>query len=227
MCRHRNSVERNLGEANVQHVHRKSLGQDVVSRLGPRARHRGGRARRHPARRLPRPLSRARERAQRADSGARGEAADPERHARQRSSQPSRCTHRRRCRERRSRSGAIADPSYLAGSAAAADIFPGQQLTATRTSLRAIPPSVDSQLTGTQRAYLDLDRQRPRDTSQVLPGDRVDVYISVGGVVKLFRPNVKVITTPTVPGPRRRRQPHPAHRHEGSGDVALRRRQCS
>ena len=34
-----------------------------------------------------------------------------------------------------------------------------------------------------------------------MPGDRVDVYIAVNGTVKLFRPNVKVITTPTVPGP--------------------------
>ena len=34
-----------------------------------------------------------------------------------------------------------------------------------------------------------------------MPGDSVDVYTSVAGVVKLFRPNVKVLTTPTVPGP--------------------------
>jgi hypothetical protein len=35
----------------------------------------------------------------------------------------------------------------------------------------------------------------------VMPGDSVDVYIAVGGVTRLFRPNVKVLTTPTVPGP--------------------------
>ena len=29
----------------------------------------------------------------------------------------------------------------------------------------------------------------------------MDVYTSVGGVVKLFSPNVKVLTTPAVPGP--------------------------
>ena len=32
-------------------------------------------------------------------------------------------------------------------------------------------------------------------------GDSVDVYTSVGGVVKLFAPNVKVLTIPAVPGP--------------------------
>ena len=34
-----------------------------------------------------------------------------------------------------------------------------------------------------------------------MPGDSVDVYIAVAGVVKLFEPNVKVLTTPTFPGP--------------------------
>ena len=32
-------------------------------------------------------------------------------------------------------------------------------------------------------------------------GDSVDVYTSVGGVVKLFAPNVKVLTIPAIPGP--------------------------
>ena len=32
-------------------------------------------------------------------------------------------------------------------------------------------------------------------------GDSVDVYTSVAGVVKLFAPNVKVLTIPAVPGP--------------------------
>jgi Flp pilus assembly protein CpaB len=96
--------------------------------------------------------------------------------------------------------GALADPSYLAGRAAAADIFPGQQFTATdfATSDTA---SVDSQLTGTERAFAMSIDPTHGISSQVMPGDRVDVYIAVNGVVKLFRPNVKVITTPTVPGP--------------------------
>jgi Flp pilus assembly protein CpaB len=80
------------------------------------------------------------------------------------------------------------------------DIFPGQQFTATdfATSDTA---SVDSQITGTQRAFaMSIDGVHGV-SSQVMPGDHVDVYTSVAGVVKLFRPNVKVLTTPTFPGP--------------------------
>jgi Flp pilus assembly protein CpaB len=96
--------------------------------------------------------------------------------------------------------GAISDPAYLSGRAAAADIFPGQQFTATDFAA-SDTASVDSQLTGTERAFaMSIDGVHGV-SSQVMPGDHVDVYTSVGGVVKLFRPNVKVITTPTVPGP--------------------------
>ena len=96
--------------------------------------------------------------------------------------------------------GAIADPSYLSGRAAAADIFPGQQFTATDFAA-SDTASVDSQITGTQRGIsISVDGVHG-SSSQVMPGDRIDVYITVGGVVKLFRPNVKVITIPTIPGP--------------------------
>lgn len=96
--------------------------------------------------------------------------------------------------------GAIADPAYLSGRAAATDIFPGQQFTATDFAA-SDTASVDSQLTGTQRGIsISIDSVHG-SSSQVMPGDRVDVYITVGGVVRLFRPNVKVITTPTFPGP--------------------------
>jgi Flp pilus assembly protein CpaB len=96
--------------------------------------------------------------------------------------------------------GAIADPTYLAGKAAAADIFPGQQFTATDFAA-SDTAAVDSQLTGTQRAFaLSLDGVHGV-SSQVMPGDRVDVYISASGTTKLFASNVKVLTTPTVPGP--------------------------
>ena len=96
--------------------------------------------------------------------------------------------------------GAVADPSYLAGRAAAVDIFPGQQITATDFAA-SDTTSVDSQITGTHRAFaLSIDPVHGV-SSQVMPGDSVDVYLSVGGLVKLFRPNVKVLTTPTVPGP--------------------------
>jgi Flp pilus assembly protein CpaB len=96
--------------------------------------------------------------------------------------------------------GAISDPAYLSGRAAAADIFPGQQFTATdfATSDTA---SVDSQLTGVERAFAMSIDSVHGVSSQVMPGDHVDVYVSVGGLVKLFRPNVEVLTTPTFPGP--------------------------
>jgi Flp pilus assembly protein CpaB len=96
--------------------------------------------------------------------------------------------------------GAVADPSYLAGRAAAADIFPGQQLTETDFAA-SDSAAVDSQLTGTERAFAMSIDPTHGISSQVMPGDRVDVYISVNGTTKLFEPNVKVITTPTVPGP--------------------------
>ena len=37
--------------------------------------------------------------------------------------------------------------------------------------------------------------------SQLQVGDSVDIYTSVSGTVKLFEPNVKVLTIPAVPGP--------------------------
>jgi Flp pilus assembly protein CpaB len=96
--------------------------------------------------------------------------------------------------------GAVADPSYLAGRAAAADIFPGQQITSTDFAA-SDTTSVDSQITGTQRAIsISIDNVHG-SLSQLQPGDSVDVYLTVAGVVKLFDPNVKVLTTPAVPGP--------------------------
>ena len=96
--------------------------------------------------------------------------------------------------------GAIADPSYLAGRAAAVEIFPGQQITSTDFAA-SDTASVDSQITGTQRALsISIDNVHG-SLSQVQAGDSVDVYTSVAGVVKLFEPNVKVLTIPAVPGP--------------------------
>ncbi len=96
--------------------------------------------------------------------------------------------------------GAIADPSYLAGRAASADIFPGQQFTATDFAA-SDTLSVDSQITKNERAIsISLDSVRG-SSSQVQVGDSVDVYTAIAGTVKLFRPNVKVLAIPTVPGP--------------------------
>ena len=96
--------------------------------------------------------------------------------------------------------GALSDPQYLSGRAASLEIFPGQQFTATdfATSDTA---SVDSQITGTQRALsISIDGVHG-SLSQIQAGDSVDIYIAVAGVVKLFRPNVKVLAIPLTPGP--------------------------
>jgi len=96
--------------------------------------------------------------------------------------------------------GAVSDPQYLVGRAAASDILPGQQFTATdfATSDTA---AVSSQITGNQRGVaLSISGVNSVD-SQVRVGDAVDVYIGTAGVVKLFRPNVKVLAVPSVPGP--------------------------
>ena len=96
--------------------------------------------------------------------------------------------------------GAIADPAYLSGRAAAVDIFPGQQFTAADFAA-SDTASVDSQITGTERAFaMSIDGVHGI-SSQVQAGDSVDVYMAIGGVTKLFRPNVKVLTIPTIPGP--------------------------
>jgi Flp pilus assembly protein CpaB len=96
--------------------------------------------------------------------------------------------------------GAVSDPSYLAGRAAAVEIFPGQQITATDFAA-SDTTSVDSQITGTQRAFaLSID-QVHGVLSQVQVGDSVDVYINANGTTKLFAPNVKVLTIPAIPGP--------------------------
>ena len=96
--------------------------------------------------------------------------------------------------------GAVADPSYLAGRAAAADIFPGQQITSTDFAA-SDTTSVDSQITGTQRAIsISIDNVHG-SLSQLQVGDSVDIYTSVTGTVKLFEPNVKVLTIPAIPGP--------------------------
>jgi Flp pilus assembly protein CpaB len=96
--------------------------------------------------------------------------------------------------------GAIADPQYLTGRAAAADIFPGQQITATDFAVDT-GASVASQITGTQRALaLSIDAVHG-NLSQVRTGDVLDVYVAVAGIVKLFRPNVKVLAVPGTPGP--------------------------
>jgi Flp pilus assembly protein CpaB len=110
--------------------------------------------------------------------------------------------------------GAVSDPQYLVGRAAAADILPGQQFTAVDFAA-SDTSAVNSQITGEQRGVALSIAGPDAVSSQVRPGEYVDVYINVGGVagqslVKLFRPNVKVLAVPTVPGP------------NGTGDLIVR-----
>jgi pilus assembly protein CpaB len=95
---------------------------------------------------------------------------------------------------------AISDPQYLTGRAAAADILPGQQLTAADFAATDTS-SVDSQITGTERAIsISIDNVHG-SLSQLQAGDSVDIYTAVQGVVELFRPNVKVLAVPSAAGP--------------------------
>jgi len=104
------------------------------------------------------------------------------------------------------RVGAVTDASYLTGRAAAVDILPGQQITAADFAATDTG-SVKSQLRGTERAIsISIDNVHG-SLSQLQAGDSIDLYIALGGgtggqgLVKLFEPNVKVLTIPTQPGP--------------------------
>jgi Flp pilus assembly protein CpaB len=111
--------------------------------------------------------------------------------------------------------GALADPQYLVNQAAATEIFPGQQLTAADFAF-ADTAAVDSQITGSQRAISISIDDVHGSLSQLQGGDAIDLYIALGGrpagqpIVKLFKPNVKVLAVPSVPGP------------VGSGNLILR-----
>ncbi len=95
--------------------------------------------------------------------------------------------------------GAVADPQYLLGRAAAVDILPGQQFTdadfAATTST-----TVKSQIVGPQRAISIAIDNIHGSLSQLAAGDFVDIYVGITGAVKLFRANVKVLAVPTPEG---------------------------
>jgi Flp pilus assembly protein CpaB len=99
--------------------------------------------------------------------------------------------------------GAIADPSFLTGRAAAIEILPGEQLTALDFAA-STTTTVDSQITGVQRALsVSIDAVHG-SLSQLKSGDHIDIYIRIDDPVtnepqiRLFRDNVKVLA---VPGP--------------------------
>ena len=95
--------------------------------------------------------------------------------------------------------GAIADPQFLTGRAAAAEILPGQQITALDFAATTTT-TVDSQITGTERAISIAIDAVHGSLSQVQAGDFVDIYISAAGTVKLFKPAVEVLAVPLTTG---------------------------
>ncbi len=99
--------------------------------------------------------------------------------------------------------GAIADPTFLTGRAAALEVLPGQQLTATDFAATTTT-TVDSQITGSQRALsISIDAVHG-SLGQIKAGDDVDIYYETTRKgtgqpqIELFRPSVKILA---VPGP--------------------------
>jgi Flp pilus assembly protein CpaB len=100
--------------------------------------------------------------------------------------------------------GAIVDTSQLHGKVAAADILPGQQLTAADFIASG---GITSELAPDQRAMTITDDSARGMVGQLQAGDRVDVYgdLEPGGgrgesVVVLLMSNVPVLKAPTSSG---------------------------
>ncbi len=188
-------------------VDRKSLRQDVVSRVGYRPRDRRDRPCGDPARRLPRPLSRARRRRERPNACLGGKAVHPGRNAGDaRRERPHVCADDASAQGGRGR-------SYLRSAVPerarrVCGDLPGPAVHGDRLRRSADTASVDSQITGVQRAIsVSIDNVHG-SLSQLQAGDSIDLYVALGGggpggqaLVKLFKPNVKVLMVPAVPGP--------------------------
>jgi Flp pilus assembly protein CpaB len=104
--------------------------------------------------------------------------------------------------------GAISDPGALRGLVATHDIYPGEQLTATDFAPLA-PGSLQTDLSGNQRAIaVPIDAAHGM-TGQIGAGDHVDVFVGVnqagaGGarpVIKLIIADALVLRTPTTGAP--------------------------
>jgi Flp pilus assembly protein CpaB len=104
-------------------------------------------------------------------------------------------------------SGAFTDPGVLTGRVAVADIYPGQQFTASNFAL-APPDLLQNKITGVERVInISTDAEHGL-IGQISPGDHVDIFIgfnlkSIGGsrpVIKLLLPNVEVLRVPVGAG---------------------------
>jgi Flp pilus assembly protein CpaB len=103
--------------------------------------------------------------------------------------------------------GALTDPAALSGRVAIADIYPGQQLTAASFAYAA-PGSLQTKLTGADRAItLAVDASHGM-IGQIAAGDHIDVFIGfnvqgAGGtqpVIKLLMADVLVLKAPLAGG---------------------------
>jgi Flp pilus assembly protein CpaB len=98
--------------------------------------------------------------------------------------------------------GALTDPSALAGRIAVKDIYAGQQLTAA-DFVYAPPGTLQTTISGTDRAMnISIDAQHGM-IGQIAAGDRIDIFYGLnvagptgGAVVKLLLSNVLVLRAP-------------------------------
>jgi Flp pilus assembly protein CpaB len=94
--------------------------------------------------------------------------------------------------------GAIADPAYLNGRVAAADVFPGQQITTGDLSV-GTTEAVPTTLTGAERGVavpIDAARGLVGYTQQ---GDHVDVYVGLTTgttLLTLLAPDIEILRAP-------------------------------
>ena len=90
---------------------------------------------------------------------------------------------------------AITDPAQIAGHIAASDILPGQQFTAGEFTTQA-PQSLPYQLVGTQRAIAIPVDSIHGVVGEVAAGNYIDIYASVGQLVKLVATDIYVLVAP-------------------------------
>jgi len=103
--------------------------------------------------------------------------------------------------------GALTDPAALTGRVAATDIYPGQQLTAAVFAY-ATPGSLQTKITGGDRAIsLSIDAEHGMN-GQIAPGDHIDIYVGLKRVgpngtqpiIKLLMADMTVLRAPLAGG---------------------------
>jgi Flp pilus assembly protein CpaB len=92
--------------------------------------------------------------------------------------------------------GAIVDPAVLNGRVAVSDVYPGAQLTLNDFTAET-STALNAQIAGPERGVsLSIDATKGA-LANVATGDHVDIYLQPkGDVLKLFRPNVLVLSAP-------------------------------